>query len=254
MSKLENRVAIITGASSGIGYAAAKLFAEEGAKVVVGARRQQELDKLIEEIRVAGGQGIAVAGDVTDESYAEALVEVATGTYGKLDIAFNNAGTLGTMGDTPTLTLDGWHETINTNLTSAFLSAKHQIPALLESDHGSLIFTSTFVGHTIGMPGMAPYAASKAGINGMMQCLAAEYGPKGLRVNSLIPGGTDTPMGRSVASNEEMEKFVKSLHGLKRIADPKEIATAALFLASDDASFVTGTALMVEGGVSINKT
>ncbi|WP_417431542.1 SDR family oxidoreductase [Kiloniella sp.] len=254
MSKLENRVAIITGASSGIGYAAAKLFAEEGAKVVVGARRQQELDKLIEEIRVAGGQGVAVSGDVTDANYAKALVEVATGTYGKLDIAFNNAGTLGAMGDTPTLELDGWHDTINTNLTSAFLSAKHQIPALLESDHGSLIFTSTFVGHTIGMPGMAPYAASKAGINGMMQCLAAEYGPKGLRVNSLIPGGTDTPMGRSVASNEEMEDFVKSLHGLKRIADPKEIATAALFLASDDASFVTGTALMVEGGVSINKT
>lgn len=254
MGKLENRVAIITGASSGIGYAAAKLFAEEGAKVVVGARRQQELDQLIEEIRVAGGQGIAVAGDVTDENYAKALVEVATGTYGKLDIAFNNAGTLGAMGDTPTLGLNGWMETINTNLTSAFLSAKHQIPALLESDHGSLIFTSTFVGLTIGMPGMAPYAASKAGINGMMQCLAAEYGPQGLRVNSLIPGGTDTPMGRSVASNEEMEEFVKSLHGLKRIADPIEIAKAALFLASDDASFVTGSTMMVEGGVSINKT
>ncbi len=254
MNRLENRVAIVTGASSGIGYAAAKLFAQEGAKVVVGARRQKELDLLIEEIRVDGGQGIAVAGDVSDESYAKALVEVATGTYGQLDIAFNNAGTLGAMGDTPTLTLDGWMETINTNLTSAFLGAKHQIPVLLDSARGSLIFTSTFVGHTIGMPGMAPYAASKAGINGMMQCLAAEYGPQGLRVNSLLPGGTDTPMGRSVASNDEMEEFVKSLHSLKRMATPEEIAKAALFLASDDASFVTGTAMLVEGGVSINKT
>ena len=158
------------------------------------------------------------------------------------------------MGDTPDITLEGWHDTLNTNLTSAFLGAKHQIPALLKSQQGSLIFTSSFVGHTIGMPGMAAYAASKAGINGMVQALAVEYGPKGLRVNSLLPGGTDTPMGRTVASSPEMEDFVKGLHGLKRIAEPEEIAKAALFLASDDASFVTGTAMLVEGGVSINKT
>ena len=254
MNRLENRVAIITGASSGIGRAAAKLFTAQGAKVIAGARRQAELDILIEEIRVDGGQALAIAGDVTDETYAKALVEVATGTYGQLDIAFNNAGTLGAMGDTPDITLEGWHDTLNTNLTSAFLGAKHQIPALLKSQQGSLIFTSSFVGHTIGMPGMAAYAASKAGINGMVQALAVEYGPKGLRVNSLLPGGTDTPMGRTVASSPEMEDFVKGLHGLKRIAEPEEIAKAALFLASDDASFVTGTAMLVEGGVSINKT
>lgn len=119
---------------------------------------------------------------------------------------------------------------------------------------GSIIFTSTFVGHTVGFPGMAAYAASKAGLIGMTQVIAAELGPKCVRANALLPGGTDTPMGRSVANTLEVKAFVEGLHALKRPAAPEEVASAALFLASDAASFVTGTAMLVDGGVSINRT
>lgn len=254
MTLLENKVAIITGASSGIGRATALLLAAHGARVIVGARRQPELDTLVTEIATAGGQAFALAGDVREQYYAQALVEAAVDRFGGLHIGFNNAGTLGAMGDTVDVTCDGWRDTLDTNLSSAFLGAKYQLPAILESGGGSLIFTSTFVGHTVGMPGMAAYASSKAGLVGLTQSLAAEFGPKGIRVNALLPGGTDTPMGRSVASDPETKSFVEGLHALKRIAQPEEIAQSALYLASDMSSFTTGTAMLVDGGVSINRT
>jgi NAD(P)-dependent dehydrogenase (short-subunit alcohol dehydrogenase family) len=254
MSALSNKVAIITGASSGIGYAAARLFAREGARVVAAARRQPELDVLVEEITRAGGHAVAVAGDVKDEAFAEALVELAIDRFGGLDVAFNNAGTTGEMRATPDVPLSEWEDTLQTNLTSAFLGAKYQLPAMLDRHGGSLIFTSTFVGYSIGLPGMAAYAASKAGIIGLTQALAAEFGPKGIRVNALLPGGTDTPMGRAFASTPEALSFVQGLHALKRMALPDEIAKSALYLASDASSFTTGSALLADGGVSINRT
>jgi len=254
MSALSNKVAIITGASAGIGYATARRFAREGAKVVVAARRQPELEALVEEIIQAGGHAVALAGDARDEGLAEALVELAISRFGGLDIAFNNAGTIGEIGATPDMSLSAWENTINTNLTSAFLGAKHQIPAMLERNSGSLIFTSTFVGYTVGLPGMAAYAASKAGLIGLTQALASEFGARGIRVNALLPGGTDTPMGRAFASTPEALAFVQGLHALKRMASPDEIAQSALYLASDASSFTTGTALLADGGVSINRT
>ena len=254
MSALSNKVAIVTGASSGIGYATAKLFAREGAKAVVAARRQPELDALVEEITQAGGQAVALAGDVKDEAFAKALVDLAVGRFGGLDVAFNNAGTTGAMSATPEVSLAEWEDTIRTNLTSAFLGAKYQLPAMLERNGGSLIFTSTFVGHTVGLPGMAAYAASKAGLIGLTQALAAEFGPKGIRVNALLPGGTDTPMGRAFANTPDTLAFVQGLHALKRMALPEEIAQSALYLASAASSFTTGSALLADGGVSINRT
>ncbi|MBZ0093457.1 MAG: SDR family oxidoreductase [Sulfuricellaceae bacterium] len=254
MPALSNKVAIITGASSGIGYATAKLFAREGAKVVVAARRQAELDAIVGEIVHAGGQAVALAGDVKDEPFAKALVELAIGRFGGLDVAFNNAGTTGEMGATPDVSLSQWEDTIRTNLTSAFLGAKYQIPAMLERKSGSVIFTSTFVGYTVGLPGMAAYAASKSGLIGLTQALASEFGPKGVRVNALLPGGTDTPMGRAFANTPDTLAFVQGLHALKRLALPEEIAKSALYLASDASSFTTGSALLADGGVSINRT
>ncbi|WP_047469394.1 SDR family oxidoreductase, partial [Delftia sp. ZNC0008] len=185
---------------------------------------------------------------------ARALVETATARFGGLDIAFNNAGMTGDPCALPDLSLQAWQEAIATNLTSAFLGAKHQIPALLARGGGSLIFTSTFVGYTAGLPGMGAYAASKAGLVGLTQVIAAEYGPRGLRANALLPGGTDTPMGRASTPTPEARAFVENLHALKRLATPAEIAAAALFLASDASSFVTGTAMVVDGGVSIQRT
>lgn len=251
---MTKKVAIVTGASSGIGRATAKLFAEAGAKLVVTARRQAELEGLVEEIAAAGGEAVARAGDIRDEALAKALVETAVAHFGGLDVAFNNAGSLGEMGPTPDVSLQGWRDTIDTNLTSAFLAAKYQLPAMLARGAGSLIFTGTFVGHTAGMPGMAAYAASKAGLIGLTQALATEFGPHGVRVNAILPGGVDTPMGRVVANTPEALAFVEGLHALKRIATPAEIARSVLYLASDAASFVTGTALLVDGGVSINRT
>lgn len=253
MSALADKIAVITGASSGIGRAAALLFAREGAELVVGARRQAELDALVAEIAARGGRAVALAGDVREDAYARALVQTALASFGGLDIAFNNAGTLGEMGATPDVSLAGWHDTIDTNLTSAFLAARHQIPAMLARGGGSLIFTSTFVGYTAALPGVAAYAASKSGLIGLTQALATEFGARGIRVNALLPGGTETPMGQTMISTPEGRAFVEGMHALKRIAQPEEIARSALYLASDAASFTTGTAMLVDGGVSINR-
>ena len=256
MFSLVNKVAIVTGASSGIGRATALLFAEQGAKVVVAARRQAELEALTDEITEAGGEAAALAGDVRDEAYARALVELAVGKFGGLDIAFNNAGVVGNAEAVPDMALENWRGTLDTNLTGAFLGAKYQLPAMVERGGGSLIFTSTFVGHTVGFPGMAAYAASKAGLIGLTQVLAAEYGAKGVRVNALLPGGTDTPASITNApgAGPDVLAFVEGLHALKRIAKPEEIARTALYLASDASSFTTGAALLADGGVSINRT
>jgi len=253
MEVLQNKVAIITGASSGIGRETAKLFAQQGAKVIVAARRKHELDTLIEEIQQAGGEAKALAGDVKSEAYAKSLVDLAIQEYRGLDIAFNNAGILGVTDSTPNVSLDAWNETIETNLTSAFLGAKYQLPAMLKSG-GSVIFTSSFVGNAIGMPQMAAYSASKAGVVGLTKALASEYGANAIRVNALLPGGTDTPMAKEFGDSPEMIEFVNSIHALKRRASPKEIAQSALYLASDASSFTTGTAMLVDGGVSISKT
>ncbi|MDT8895871.1 SDR family oxidoreductase [Halomonas sp. I1] len=256
MQSLQQKVAIVTGASSGIGRAAARLFASEGARVVLGARRRPELDRVVADIEAAGGEAIAVAGDVQDEAHAKALVDTAVGRFGGLDIAFNNAGTMGRMASTSELSREDWTQVIDTNLTGAFLGARHQVPALLERGGGSLIFTSSFVGYTVGIPGVAAYAASKAGLIGLAKTLAVEHGAQGLRANAILPGGADTPMNMVNApdATQEVRDFVEGLHALKRIASPEEIARAALYLASDASSFVSGSAMLVDGGLSVSRT
>lgn len=253
MLSLDNKVAIITGASSGIGRAAATLFAKQGAKLVLAARRATELEELVREIEAAGGQAVALAGDVVDEDYSEALVELCLERFGRLDIGFNNAGTLGACKSLDETSLEAWQQTLATNLTGGFLGARYQIPAMVKSGGGSVIFTSSFVGHRVGFPEMVDYAASKAGQIGMTLALAAEFASSGVRVNALLPGGTDTPMGRDSANTDAAMDFVCGLHAMKRIARPEEIAQSALFLASDASSFTTGTTLFADGGVSINR-
>jgi NAD(P)-dependent dehydrogenase (short-subunit alcohol dehydrogenase family) len=254
MGRLSGKVAIITGASAGIGRATAKLFAAEGAKLVVGARRQSELDALVAEIRATGGEAVALTGDVRSEEYAKALVALAVEHFGRLDVAFNNAGAMGEAGPSTGVSEAGWNDAIATNLTGSFLGAKHQIAQLLKHGGGSVIFTSTFVGHTFSFPGVAAYAASKAGLIGLTQALAAEFGPQGVRVNSILPGAVDTAMYRAMNNTPESQSFITNLHALKRVASPEELARSVLYLASDDSAFVTGTASLVDGGVSITRT
>jgi NAD(P)-dependent dehydrogenase (short-subunit alcohol dehydrogenase family) len=254
MKKLTGKVAIVTGASSGIGHATATLLAEEGAQVVVGARRKAELDRLVAEIETAGGDAIAMSGDVRDEGYARALVDLAETTFGGLDIAFNNAGMLGEMGPTTEVSAASFSDTLTTNLIAAFLGAKYQVPAMLRRGAGSLIFTSSIAGHTVGFPGVASYCASKSGLIGLTQSLAAEFGPKNIRVNAILPGAVDTPLYRQMNGTAEAQSFIAGLHALKRVSSPQELARAVLFLASEDASFMTGAAVIVDGGTSINRT
>ncbi|WP_439628003.1 SDR family oxidoreductase [Shinella sp.] len=253
MTRLNDKVAIITGASSGIGRAAALLFAEQGAKLVLSARGRERLDEVADEIRSSSGAVVTVAGNVSEEAHHRALVDAAQREFGGLDIAFNNAGTTGPVGALPDLALADWQDVLGVNLTSGFLAAKYQLPAMEARGGGAIVFTSTFVGYTAGFPGLAAYAASKSGLIGLVQVLASEYGPKGIRVNALLPGATDTPMGREVANTPEARQFIAGLNAFKRIAAPEEIAQAALFLCSDASSFTTGTAMLVDGGVSINR-
>lgn len=248
--QLNDKTIIITGASSGIGAAAAVLFAAEGANVVLGARRLALLEDQAAQIEQAGGKAAVLAGNVADAAYSRELVELAEDRFGGLDAAFNNAGTTGDMGPIPEMSAATWDEVIATNLTAAFHAAKYQVPAMLRRGGGSILFTSSFVGHTIGLPGMGAYAAAKAGLVGLVQVLAAEHGAAGLRANALLPGGTMTAMAGDDPAFHEM---VRGFHALKRIADPEEIAQAALFLVSDASSFVTGSAMIADGGNSITK-
>lgn len=251
--RLDGKTAIITGASSGIGRASAFIFAEAGANLVLAARRKTLLEQVAHDIETAGYNVRILAGDVQEASYANALVRLAEQSFGGLDIAFNNAGTLGTLGPVADMTEETVAHVMATNLSSAFHAARAQVPALRRRGGGSMIFTSSFVGFESGLPGMSAYGASKAGLVGLVRCLAAELGPEGIRVNALLPGGTETEMNKDFGDDAETTEFVRSLHALKRMAEPDEIARAALFLGSEASSFVTGTALLADGGNSINK-
>ncbi|MGA0539611.1 SDR family oxidoreductase [Neotabrizicola sp. VNH66] len=247
---LNGKTIIVTGASSGIGAAAAAIFAEEGAKLVLGARRAELLEQITEGISAKGGEAVFLAGNVENSAYAEELVKLAEDRFGGLDGAFNNAGITGDMAPIPDMTETNWHKVMAVNLNSGFYAARHQIPALRKRGGGSIVFTSSFVGHNIGLPGMGAYAAAKAGLVGMTRVLAAEHGAENIRVNALLPGGTMTPMAGDDAGFHEV---VRGFHALKRIAEPSEIANAALFLLSNHASFVTGSAMIADGGNSISK-
>jgi NAD(P)-dependent dehydrogenase (short-subunit alcohol dehydrogenase family) len=250
MNMIVGKVAIITGASSGIGQAAARLFAAEGAAVVLVARRQDPLDRLVRSIEESGGRALAIAGDVSEESTHRNAVAAARSTFGGLHIAFNNAGLVGAVKPLCEIEPSEWAEVLAVNLTAAFLAARVQIPAMLEQGAGALVFTGSFVGNSVGLPGMAAYAAAKAGLMGLVRGIAADYGAAGIRANALLPGGTATAMAGDAAQRE----WAAGLHAMKRIAEPEEIASAALFLASDMASFVTGSALWADGGNAAVKT
>lgn len=247
---LQNKTILITGASSGIGAAAAQMFAKEGANLLLAARRKDRLEAVRDALQEVTGRVVIFSGDISDPGFSEASVNVALETFGQLDGAFNNAGMLGEMGPLAEMDLQSWNEVISTNLTSAFLAARYQIPAMAKSGGGSIVFTSSFVGHTIGLPGMAAYAASKAGLIGLTQVMAVECGPQNIRVNALLPGGTKTEMA---GDDPAFHEYVAGLHALKRMAEPEEIAEAARFLLSDAGSFVTGSAMLCDGGNSITK-
>ena len=245
--ELRDKTIIITGASSGIGAAAARLFAAEGARLVLGARRGDALAALAREI---GPDAVALPGDVRDPGYAGALVARALDAFGGLDGAFNNVGIVGDMTPVYEMASETWDTVLAVNLTSAFHAARAQIPALRAQGGGALVFTASFVGFSNGgLPGMGAYAASKAGMIGLVRSLAADHAADGIRVNALLPGGTITPQGGE--GDPDTQAFIAGLHPMKRMASAREIAEAALFLLGDRSAFMTGSPMLVDGGMSV---
>ncbi|WP_395029105.1 SDR family oxidoreductase [Alcaligenes aquatilis] len=244
MALLDGKVALVTGASSGIGRAIALMFAEQGAALVLTARRSALLEAVAKEIRQSGGRAEFVAGDITRAETHEQLIDAATSQFGGLDIAINNAGIVGALKPLTEMTLEEWQATLDTNLGAAFLGARRQIPAMLKRGGGSIVFTSSFVGTSVGLPGMSAYGAAKAALMGLVKGITADYAANGVRANALLPGGTDT----DIAGDQSTKEWAAGLHAMKRIAKPEEIASAALFLASPMSSFVTGSALFADGG------
>ncbi|MFC4964580.1 MULTISPECIES: SDR family oxidoreductase [Alcaligenes] len=244
MALLDGKVALVTGASSGIGRAIALMFAEQGAALVLTARRGALLEAVAKEIRQSGGRAEFVAGDITQAETHEQLIEAANSRFGGLDIAINNAGIVGALKPLAEMSLEEWQATLDTNLEAAFLGARSQIPAMLHRGGGSIVFTSSFVGTSVGLPGMSAYGAAKAALMGLVKGITADYAAQGIRANALLPGGTDT----DIAGDQSTKDWAAGLHAMKRIAQPEEIASAALFLASPMSSFVTGSALFADGG------
>lgn len=243
MFDFDDKVAIVTGASSGTGRATALLLAGRGASVVLNARHAGPLAETVHAIRARGGRAEAVAGDAADPATHERLIAAAH-AFGGLDIAINNAGIVGPILPLAELAPAQWQEVLAVNLTAAFLGARSQIPAMLARGGGALVFTSSFVGTSAGLPGMAAYGASKAGLMGLVKGITADYAAQGIRANAVLSGGVDTPMAGGQANKD----WAAGLHALRRIARPEEIAAAIAFLASPAASFVVGTGLYADGG------
>jgi NAD(P)-dependent dehydrogenase (short-subunit alcohol dehydrogenase family) len=247
-TSLENKVVLITGATSGIGKATAIAFAKAGAKVVLSGRRAKEGQAVADSIKATGGNATFVQADVTDEAQVQALVDETLALHSRLDIAFNNAG-VEVLGSATAATKEDYTKVFDTNVWSLIASMKHEIPAMLKNGGGSIINTSSIAGH-IGMPNAGLYIATKHAVEGLTKTAALEYAKQGIRVNAIAPAAIATEMFTRFTGGgtEEAVNYMASLHPVGRIGQPDEIAQPVLFLASGAASFITGTSLTVDGG------
>lgn len=253
MGKLDGKIALITGGGSGIGRATSLMFASEGAKVAVVDRAGESARAVFAEITNAGGKAVAVVADVSSAADAERMVAETMGRFGRLDILYNNAG-IGFARRTHLLTEEEWDRTIDVDLKGVFLGCKYALPELMK--HGGAILSTASVAGIEGFRQMAAYCAAKAGVILLTKSLAMDYAEHGIRVNCICPGSIETPLYESGFDNLTPERRARAhqmfaaMHLLGRAGEPDEIARVALFLCSQDASFITGQAVVVDGGYS----
>ncbi|MDH4037939.1 MAG: SDR family oxidoreductase [Candidatus Krumholzibacteria bacterium] len=244
---LDGKVALVTGAGSGIGRACAVAMAADGAKVVVSDITPAE--ETLEDIRRLGGEAIFTRCDVSKSAEVGALVQSAIKHYGRLDCACNNAGIGGVNALTGDYPEDSWEQVIGVNLTGVWLCTKHEIAAMLEHGGGSIVNMASILG-TVGFAGAAAYVSAKHGVLGLTKTAAIEYAPRGIRVNAVCPGFIETPLLEHAGISKGTETYtaIAGLHPMKRMGTPEEVAAMVVWLCSDAASFVTGTSMLVDGG------
>ena len=244
--RLKGKVAVITGGGSGIGRATAELFAREGAKVVVADYKAEIGRETVRAIKDAGGEALFVEVDVSDSAQVQRLVQSALDAYGGINILFNNAGVLlfGTVQDTEE---EAWNRLMSINLTGVFLCTKAVLPHMIEGGGGSIINLTSSTGAHDAAGNAVAYVTSKGGVALFTRAAAIDHAQDNVRINAIAPGPTDTPMLRDNLSKEQLEAFAATFP-MNRLGRPEELANAALFLASDESSFVTGAILAVDGG------
>jgi NAD(P)-dependent dehydrogenase (short-subunit alcohol dehydrogenase family) len=247
-TELQGKVALVTGGTSGIGRETAVLFAKSGAKVVVAGRRGPEGEETIELIRAAGGDSLFVKTDVSKASEVETLIKRAVEKFGRVDIAFNNAGIEGVWVPIVRQSEEDWDQIIAINLKGVWLCLKHEIRQMLKQGAGGAIVNMGSVTGLIGSVGAAAYSASKHGVIGLTKSAALENAKSGIRVNAVCPGFTETPMAERIFRVPQIHKHVLSCHPIGRLGRPMEIAEAVLWMCSDRASFMTGETLVLDGG------
>ncbi len=254
MNDMKGKVALITGASSGIGWATSEAFAARGASVVLAARREQELATLAHKIEAEGGEASYVRADISVAADVENMIAHAVEKFGRLDYVVNNAGYEGTVASITETSEEEWDRVLDTNLKGVFLCMKQEARAMLAGGNGGVIVNVGSVNSFLGYAGFAAYCASKHALIGLTSSVSAELAPKGIRVNLICPGIIDTPMhqrGRALFGDVVYDAVLSQRVHLRRAGRPDEIAKAIVFLCSEEASFITGTTLTPDGGLTL---
>ena len=253
MTRFRDKVVLVTGASSGIGEAAAHLFASEGAHVVCAARNADRLGAVVEAMSGAGGVGDFVVTDVTDPESAANAVSFCAERFGGVDVVFNNAGVIFREKDAPSTTVEEWDLTMDVSAKGTFLVSKYAVPLMIESGGGAIVNNASYFG-LVGGRGTAAYSAAKGAVVLLTKAMALDHAPDGIRINCVCAGSVDTPMlAREMAEMggaDAVRSQFEEKHPLGRIASPHEIAEAVAYLASDQAGFITGVALPIDGGLT----
>lgn len=247
MSLFDGKVALVTGGSSGIGQAACHLYAREGAQVVVSDIDEKRGDETVRTIQQNSGDAVFVRADVSKPEDCQALVAAALEKYGRLDIAFNNAGIGGEANLTAEYSIEGWQKVIEINLSSVFYSMKYEIPAILQNGGGAIVNMASILGR-VAFQNSPAYVAAKHGVVGLTKTAAVEYAKQGLRINSVGPGFIRTPLISSLEEDQQTRDLLISLHPVGRLGESEEVAELVIWLSSEKASFVTGGYYAIDGG------